>query len=563
MKFPKLLLLASLLLAFVYCTPTAEPEPEPKPDVEDPDEPETPDTTEKVDYFIKVVDVQPAIADSGVPTKGETYLIDVDANIQWDIEATSEGLEAFLSVVSDSTLVVEVAKNTVESTRDLSVLLKAVEGDTECEWTAVQAAAAPVEKFINIVSCTPAVKETGVPFYGENYTIGVEANVAWEIESVSEGAEATMKITSDTVLVVSVKRNYEVATRDIKVVIKQTDGDKTAEWTATQEIGEPKDETVKPRLIVTTDINVDKGDPDDRQSLGHLLYYADLFDIKAILLDRPNDGGPEAVELCVDAYRTDYNTPGNRFREKGLPEPDFYEPLVYSVKDAATLGLIAKIADESDEPLYIAAWGCLEAVKVALQARPDLVGKLRVLAIGTEMKSPYDTQNCGERNWNDASGHRAAIFNDDRFNNLWMIENNWGYNGMFEGEKKGYPGEFLKTLQSYGALGQHLTDCTLSKPWATYFRIGDTPTIMYFIDNDNLDNPLEYNLGGYFIKPDPDKRPNYYIDAAPNSTWNYADPCSTWSEGKAEVDARSAEMTLRRDVMYDDMLERINYLYNK
>ena len=41
----------------------------------------------------------------------------------------------------------------------------------------------------------------------------------------------------------------------------------------------------KPRVIITTDINNAGGDPDDKQSLVHVLWYADELDIVSIIPD--------------------------------------------------------------------------------------------------------------------------------------------------------------------------------------------------------------------------------------------------------------------------------------
>ncbi len=318
----------------------------------------------------------------------------------------------------------------------------------------------------------------------------------------------------------------------------------------------------KPRLVITTDINIDKGDPDDRQSMAHLFLYADELDIEAIIIDRPNAQGVEATKLVIEAYGKDYNNENYNFRQKHYPHPDSLSAKIYTVDEALEAGIIARIADQSTEPLYVAVWGNVRGVRDALEQSPKLVDKLRILTIGTEIKSPYDTEKCGERNWNDTNGDREALFADKRFQYLWWVENNWGYNGMFV-DAEGAPLEYMKRLQAYGALGQHITDCTATKAWAQYFRVGDTPTIMYFINNANLDDPTKYNLGGYFVQPQPDERPNYYIDGAEGSKWNYASPCSSWSEAKAEVDARSEEMKKRREVMYELFERKLKGLYQK
>ena len=80
----------------------------------------------------------------------------------------------------------------------------------------------------------------------------------------------------------------------------------------------------KPRLIVTTDINNGPGDPDDRQSLCHLVLYADVLDIRGSVPDRFS---PKAIETChiaFDLYEEDFNRPGTRFGDDGFPQADFF-----------------------------------------------------------------------------------------------------------------------------------------------------------------------------------------------------------------------------------------------
>ena len=66
-----------------------------------------------------------------------------------------------------------------------------------------------------------------------------------------------------------------------------------------------KNET-RPRVFVFTDINIDSGDPDDRQSLIHLLWYANQLDIQGIVPDRWDARGWEACQLAVAAYEKDF-----------------------------------------------------------------------------------------------------------------------------------------------------------------------------------------------------------------------------------------------------------------
>lgn len=82
----------------------------------------------------------------------------------------------------------------------------------------------------------------------------------------------------------------------------------------------------RPRVFVFTDINIDAGDPDDRQSLIHLLWYADELDIAGIVPDRWYAGGLEACHLAVDAYKIDYQS--YNWFDKSFPEPDHIRSLL-------------------------------------------------------------------------------------------------------------------------------------------------------------------------------------------------------------------------------------------
>ena len=68
-----------------------------------------------------------------------------------------------------------------------------------------------------------------------------------------------------------------------------------------------------------------------------------------------------------------------------------------------------------------------------------------------------------ERNWN-GSGRRAIY---DRFPNLWWVENDWTYNGMFP-EQEAI--EIKHDLARHGgALGKHLSDVIGTVLWADNF----------------------------------------------------------------------------------------------
>jgi hypothetical protein len=80
--------------------------------------------------------------------------------------------------------------------------------------------------------------------------------------------------------------------------------------------------TVKPRVAVTTDIDNGPDDLDDRQSLCHLLFYANELDIRAVIRHRFSRTATEACTLAFDHYAKAFANPKTRCRALGYPGPE-------------------------------------------------------------------------------------------------------------------------------------------------------------------------------------------------------------------------------------------------
>ena len=108
---------------------------------------------------------------------------------------------------------------------------------------------------------------------------------------------------------------------------------------------------------------------------------------------------------------------------------------------------------------------------------------------------------------------------------MWWIESNWTYNGMFEGNG---PKVMFEKLSVFGKMGLHIKEVTQNHDWAHYFRVGDTPTVLYLIDPaHDIENPEITSWAGQFKKSFPDTRPHYYTDDNGTIEWNYENPCLT------------------------------------
>lgn len=336
---------------------------------------------------------------------------------------------------------------------------------------------------------------------------------------------------------------------------------------------------VKPRVIITTDIQVCCGDPDDIQSLCHLLWYADELDIKAIIPEKfgrgEEPGGITAAERVLENYRIDYNDTTNNFKKMGFPEPDhLLNEVLQTDPDSAVNKIIREALAKDKRPLYILVWGNMNILKDALLKAPEISEKIRVLTIGTNLRAPADGGDGAIPNWNGPGRNR--IFGDPQFDELWWIENDWGYISMFSGltypqngdrPNGGRPYEIMNDLaRNGGHLGKYLKEVVSYErvKWAYYFRAGDTPTVLYLIDPSNdPDNPAHGSWAGVFQRPFADSRPNYWTNVTGESGFYYNDPPNTWRNADKAIEASYKYALDKREEMYSELLEKVKMLYGE
>ena len=314
----------------------------------------------------------------------------------------------------------------------------------------------------------------------------------------------------------------------------------------------------KPPVFVFTDINLVGGDPDDRQSLIHLLWYADVLDIRGVVPDRWEGQGYEACLLGLEKYNLDHQK--YDFEKKGFPHPDEVRSLIAKDELDAKQKFTAALTSHS-RPLYVLVWGNMSTLANILREDPDVVDQIRILSIGTGRKyGPKDEvpgEDCNVANWNGRG--RKEIYDDAHLHHVWWLENNWTYNGMFMGEG---PKLMFQRLSTFGAMGMHIKEVTQDHMWAQYFRVGDTPTVLYLIDpNHDIDDPTQSSWAGKFKKPFPKSRQNYYTDDNGKIDWNYSEPCKTWHNLTKMYAYNKNTLYERRQEMYDELMKKLNYLY--
>ncbi len=269
----------------------------------------------------------------------------------------------------------------------------------------------------------------------------------------------------------------------------------------------------KPRILISTDIG--GTDPDDNQSMTHLLMYANEFDIEG-LVSSPSfgEGSKEEIIRMIGLYSADIQELSQGLADNfGTSRGTFPTPesLIAVTKQGAkgraphcgfrtpTEGsewIVECARKEDSRPLWVLVWGTLDDLAQALHDAPDIADKIRVYWIGGPNKK-----------W----GCNAYSYIAEHFPSLWFIENNATYRGFIESssDKTIYGTGFNDTfMKGAGILGND---------FANYYdgsvKMGDSPSLFYLMNGD-ADNPQGEHWGGSF---DPTDSVARYIVTGPVS----------------------------------------------
>jgi hypothetical protein len=247
----------------------------------------------------------------------------------------------------------------------------------------------------------------------------------------------------------------------------------------------------RPRVVVSSDIG--GTDPDDFQSMVHLLVYADVLDLEGLVSSPYGRGRKEQILQIIDVYARDY--PNLRTYSDRYPPPDALRAITKQgeIEGAPSAGVrrategsewIVKCARRDDpRPLHVLVWGGIEELAQALHDAPDILPKLRVYFIGGPNKKwSVDAYNYVEQN------HPT----------LWMIEANATYRGWFVGgNQRGEWGnkEFVaRHIAGHGALGDYFNTQLKGT-----IKMGDTPSVARLI-HGTPENPTQPSWGGQYVR---------------------------------------------------------------
>lgn len=245
------------------------------------------------------------------------------------------------------------------------------------------------------------------------------------------------------------------------------------------------------RVIISTDIG--GTDPDDFQSMVHLLVYADSFDLEGLISSPFGPGRKSDILTVIDQYERDYShllTYSSRY-----PKPQTLREITKQgeteAADASGFGKptegsqwLIRCAKRNDpRPLHVLVWGGIEDLAQALHDAPEIRPKLRVFWIGGPNKK-----------WS----VNAYNYIEQDHTQLWMIESNSTYRGWFVGgNQKGQWGnqEFVaQHIANHGSLGEYFTQHLKGT-----IKMGDTPSVARLLKGQS-DDPEQASWGGKYVR---------------------------------------------------------------
>ena len=283
-------------------------------------------------------------------------------------------------------------------------------------------------------------------------------------------------------------------------------------------------DSLKPRIVVLTDISPKDVEPDDMESIIRLFVHADLFEIEGLVATTgwsSSGGNAEWVSLiydAIDAYEKDLSNLRKRSGQSGFnedeskqkvgywPSPDYlrsHTAVGSQVRGMKHIGegnsspgseQIIRLADENDRrPLWILVWGggntLAQAIWQVKQHRNEqqlqaFIDKLRVYTITDQDRSyksgtSYDISS---HQWMRREFKKDLFFIWDEC--AWRFQNGTG---------KEHWDQYATHVQGHGTLGSMY-------PKYKYGVEGDTPSFLYVLPNglSNSEHPGWGSWGGYF-----------------------------------------------------------------
>lgn len=326
----------------------------------------------------------------------------------------------------------------------------------------------------------------------------------------------------------------------------------------------------KPRVIISTDLGAltDRADPDDIQSLVHLLLVSNRVKLLGLITSAGTNTGREKSNIAniVDAYALDYAN--NSSKLAGYPHPNKIYSVVrqgvhgkynpessnnyYNATTANHAG--AKlIIDEAKKvlsgencgPVYVLVWGPIPNLALALRESED-----KGLDIHKALRIYFIASSNEDANRPAFNYIKKTFLDNDR---LWFIRSNSTFKGMHEGLSTAQEKTFLDSVSKAATSSdQSCLSYVLRKASdklhgiqpKIWVKAGDTPSLLHVLDpNWNLSNsyPSSSNWGGEY-KLKSSRHTQYWVDGpGPNSVHKYI-LSAVYPDWKAGMDRFQARL---------------------
>lgn len=278
----------------------------------------------------------------------------------------------------------------------------------------------------------------------------------------------------------------------------------------------------KPRVLISTDLGA--ADHDDAQAMIHALLYANDLNYRGFVITRSKDegvangvarSGVSMLQGMIAAYGRDLAK--LRSHDSSYPSQASLNALIVrGAFDSAFPGTLSagarKIitearASSSSNPLYILTWGPIHDAAAALRAAPDIVPRVRLISVAG---IGQDTAHPAAFNW-----LTNAVRSNSAYRNLWWINAEETIRGMYM-----VPGQSTRASQAshipwlrtnvngHGNLGNlywnsYTYNTSFGRPADVSpdgLKMGDTPSLLYLIDNVNNNDPTASSWGGQYRK---------------------------------------------------------------
>lgn len=266
-----------------------------------------------------------------------------------------------------------------------------------------------------------------------------------------------------------------------------------------------------PRVLVVSDIG--GADPDDNQSLVHLLLYADVIDIEGLVASTPKGKKDEILQL-LNVYELDYP----KLLESGnYPTPNQLRSVTkQGQRETGKIGpetegskhIIQMARKDDSRKLNVIVWGSLTDVATALKAAPDIASKINIISLGA---------------WNTRQDRNAHSVLWNMRDVLTWTDINTTFRGLYRGwpiaDNKNWVEKYTKPA---GNLGKYFYDKSrFIDTGAHSIKMGDTPTFLIAL-RCNPELPVNPDCWGGEYRIKDANFPNYFTDLEGQSVESYA-----------------------------------------